>query len=93
MNDAFAGRHQIDLTRADRGKAADAVTMVDGAFEQPGDRGEIDMRMGPDIHSRTQIELRRAELVDEDERTHHAAGFGRQDPSNFELAQIVSGRG
>ena len=67
--------------------------MVDRALEQPGDRGEVDMRMRANVHPAAQIELRGAELIDEDEGADHAARLGGQHTSDLELAEIVRGRG
>src|SRR5690606_19019367 len=65
------------------------IAVVDGAFEQPCDGGEIDVRMRAHIHARADVELRRAELVDEDERADHGPGLGRQHAAHFELAEVV----
>ena len=51
------------------------------------------MRVRADIHALSDIEMRRAELVDEDERPYHIAAFARKRPAHFERAEIVSGRG
>src|SRR5690606_16903089 len=77
---------------ADRGVTAQRVAVVDGAFEQPGDRGEIDMRMRPHVHARADVELRRAELVDEDKGADHGPGLGGQHAAHFELAEVVRDR-
>ena len=93
MNDPAARRHQIDLAGADRGKAAHAVAMIDRALEQPGNGGEIDVRVGPHIHPAAKVKASRAELIDEDEWPHHRARFGRQGTAHFELAKIVGNGG
>ena len=73
MDDAAPGGHQVDLAGADGGATAKAVAVVDSALEQPGDRGEIDMRVRAHVHPGAKVELRRTELVDEDEGADHAA--------------------
>src|SRR5690606_38184165 len=63
MDDAAAGGHQVDLPRPDRGKAAHAVAMVDRAFEQPGDGGEVDVGVRAHVHPLADVELAGAELI------------------------------
>ena len=71
MDDAAAGGHQIDRAGLDHRVAADAVAMLDRAVEQIGDGGEVDVRVGADVHALARRQPRRAELVDEDERADH----------------------
>ena len=71
MDDAAARGHQVDRARLDHRVAADAVAMLDRAFEQIGDRREIDVRVRADVHALARREPRRSELVDEDERPDH----------------------
>ncbi len=63
------------------------------AVKQPGHRSEIDMRMRPHVHPRAQIELRRAELVDEHERPDHPALHARHRAAHGEGAEIVADGG
>ncbi len=78
MDDAAPGGHQVDRARLDHLVAADAVAVLDRAFEQIGDSGEVDVRVRPDVHAASRRQARRAELVDEDERPDHRAGLGRE---------------
>src|SRR3546814_3520388 len=76
-----------------RRMGAQIVAMVDRAFEQIGYGGEIDVRMRPHVHSLPDVEMRRAELVDEDEGADHRAGFVGQGSPHVEGADIVGRRG
>ena len=51
------------------------------------------MRVRPHVHSGSEVELGRAELVDEDERADHAQRLGWQHAAHLELAEIVRGGG
>ena len=63
MHDPAPCGHQIDLAGPDGGKAAQTVAVIDRAFEQPGHRGKVDMRMRAHVHAGPEVELGRAELV------------------------------
>src|SRR3546814_5237709 len=93
MDDAAPRGHQVDLPRADRGKGAKAVAMVDRpgvvARKQPGHRGEVYVRMWPHVHPGADGQLRRAELIDKDERANNGPLLARKNPADIELAQIV----
>src|SRR3546814_9623653 len=93
MDDAAARGHQVARAGADRRMGAQIVAMVDRAFEQIGYGGEIDVRMRPHVHSLPDVEMRRAELVDEDEGADHRAGFVGQGSPHVEGADIVGRRG
>jgi hypothetical protein len=45
--------------------------MLDRALEQISDGGEIDVRMGPNVHALASRKASGAELIDEDERPDH----------------------
>ena len=77
MDDAAAGGHQVDRARLDHRVSADAVAMLDRAFEQIGDGGEVDVRVRANVHALAGGKPRRAELVDEDERADHGPLAGR----------------
>src|SRR5262245_30642327 len=72
MYDAAAGGHQVDLAWPDGLGAAERIAMHDLAVEQVGDRGETDVWMRPHIDAVAGAELGRTEMVEEDERPHHA---------------------
>ena len=84
-----AGGHQIDRAGADHLVAADAVAMADRAVEQIGDGGEVDVRVGADVHALARRQARGAELVDEDERPDHRPRPGRKRAANLEVAEVV----
>src|SRR4030095_9967406 len=90
MDDALAGRHQVDRARLDPLARTDRIAMVDGAVEQIGDGGEIDMRMRPHVHAFAGHQLRRPEMVDEDKGPDHRPLSLRQRPPDFECAQVMS---
>ena len=89
MNDASPGRHQIDLTRANRLHITFAVAVDDLAIDQVGQRGEADVRMRTRIQAFSGTEGDRTEAVEEDERTYHPALRGGQRPPHLKaIAQI-----
>ena len=92
MDDPAARGHQVDRAGLDHRVRADAVAMLDRAFEQIGDRGEVDVRVRPDVHALAGRKPRRAELVDEDERADHRPLARRQGPVDLELAEVVGDR-
>src|SRR3546814_5713099 len=71
MNDAAPRGHQVARAGADRRIGAEAVAMVDRALEQIGQRRQVDMRVRAHVHPLPGVEMRRAELIDEDERPDH----------------------
>ena len=72
MNDAATRGHPVDLAWTDRGGGPEAVAMHDLAVEQEGDGGEADMGMRPHVDALAGAELRRPEVIEEDERPDHA---------------------
>ena len=50
------------------------------------------MRMRPHVHAGANLQLGRAELVDEDERPDHRPAFARKGAADLELAEIVRHR-
>ena len=66
--------------------------MVDRAFEQPGDCRKVDVGVRAHVHAAAEVELRRPELVDENEWADHGAFLGGENPSDLELAEIVGRR-
>src|SRR3546814_3012680 len=67
MDDAAPCGHQIARARMDRRIGAEAVAMVDRAFEEIGQSRQVDMRVRAHVHALPDVEMRGAELVDEDE--------------------------
>src|SRR4051794_24690134 len=90
MNDAPAGRHQIDLARADRLDITFAVAVDDLAIDQVGQRGEADMRMGPRIQALSGAEGDRTEAIEEDKRADHPALRRRQRPSHLKTVPQIT---
>ncbi len=91
MGDPAPGRHQIDRAGLDRREGAERIAMVDGAGEQIGDGGEVDVRMRAHVDSAAGGEMRRAHLVEEDERPDRGPLAVRQGAVDLEAAEIVSG--
>src|SRR5580704_8294977 len=88
MHDAASGRHPIDRAGPDRQRSAEAVAVHDLAVEQIGDGREPDMRMRPDVDAIAGAEYCRSEMVEEDERPHHARARRRQRAVHLEAAEV-----
>ncbi len=93
MGDAAAGGHPVHRAGPDRLHAPQAVAVQDLAPDEIGDGGEADVRMGADIEPGAGPQDRRAELVEEDERPHHAALGGGQHPADREAVAEVAKAG
>jgi hypothetical protein len=91
MDDAMARRHPVYGTRTDDCVRAERVPVFDGAFEEVGYGREADMRMGPHVKAFTGGILGWSEMVEEDERPHHALRMKRQDAAHAETAAKVVG--
>ncbi len=89
MDDAGARGHQIDRAGADHLVGAQTVAVLDRAVEQIGDGGEIDVRVGADVHAAAGRQTGGAELVDEDERSDHRPRPGRKRAADLEVAEIM----
>ncbi len=63
--------------------------MLDGAVEQIGDGGKVDVRMRPHVHAVPGGQPRRPELIDEDERADHRPGLGRKGAADLEVAKVM----
>ena len=92
MGDAATGRHPVDLTGPDGLHRADAVAMHDLALDQPGQGGETDMRVRPDIQPPARRQHGRAEMIEKHERPDHAALARRQGAPHLEIADILRPR-
>src|SRR3546814_20604965 len=90
MDDAAARSHQVARAGTDRGEGAEAVAMVDRAFEKIGDGREVDMWVRAHVHALPDVEMRRAELVDEDEGPDHRPRLVGQGPDRKSVGE---GRG
>ncbi len=71
MDDPPAGDHEVDFTRLYRLDHAEIVAMQDLAFEQVGDRRQVDMRMRTDVNPVTRCEFSRPGMVEKDKRADH----------------------
>src|SRR5689334_19437098 len=71
MSNPATGGHQIHGARLDPLNRSKAVTMVDCARKQESDRGEIDVRVRPDVDPLSGPKPRRTHLIEEDERANH----------------------
>ena len=92
MDDAATCRHPVHVPRVDRLDAAEAVTVNNLAFEQIGQRGEADMRMGPDVWGRPGAKHHWSKMIKEDKGAYHLALCGRQRATNLEPSQIANRR-
>ena len=90
MHDALAGGHPVHRAGADDEVAADAVLVGNRALEQIGHGGKPDMRMRAHIETLARRIADRAEMIEEDERAHHAALVEGQDASHLEPAPQVA---
>jgi hypothetical protein len=88
----WPGHHPVDRARLDPLIGAEAVAVMHGAAIEIGDRGQPDMRMRADIDPLPGHELRRAHLVEEDERPDHLALRRGQRAAHLEPAQIAGAR-
>ena len=63
--------------------------MIERAVEQPGDRGEADMRVGADVDALAGGHLGGAEMVEKHERADIPALREGQQPAHAEPAEIA----
>src|SRR3546814_1158056 len=89
MDDAAPCGHQIARARMDRRIGAEAVAMVDRAFAEIGQSRQVDMRVRAHVHALPDVEMRGAELVDEDAGADHRPRLVRQGPPHLEGAAVV----
>ena len=61
------------------------------AVEEIAHSRQPDMRMRPHIDTLPEQELRRSELIEEDERPDHLAACGRQGAAHAEAAEVLGG--
>src|SRR6516165_2107122 len=92
MHDAAARCHPVHRAGADRHRGAERVAMHDLAVEQIGDGGEPDMRVRPHVDAVAGLEHRRAEMIEEDERSDHARASRRQRAMHLKAAEIDRAR-
>src|SRR5256885_3453774 len=92
MDDPAPRGHQVDRARLDHLVRADAVAVLDRAYEQIGDGGEVDVRVRTHVHPLAGGQPRGAELVDEDERADHSPLARRERAMHLEVAKVVGDR-
>ena len=93
VHDAASSRHDVDFTGADRLHIALAVAVQDLAIDEVGQGCKPDMRVWTRVETFTRLKSDRAEAVEKDERSDHAAMHGRQGAANLEaIAEITDGR-
>jgi hypothetical protein len=89
VNDPPAGEHPVHVARADRLERAEAVAVDDLALEQVRHRRQRDVRVRADIDPVAGRQLRRAHVVEEDERADGALGGKGQGATHAESAQVA----
>ena len=92
MDDAAAGRHQVQLAGADRQRRAEAVAVHDLAVEQVGDGGKPDVRVRAHVDAGADQELGRSHLVEEDEGADHLPAHRGQRTAHREAAEVAGAR-
>jgi len=92
MRDPAAGGHQVDRSGLDPLDRAQAVAMVDRAFEQIGDGGEVDVRVRSDVDAFACRKPCGPHLVEEDERPDHRPLLVGERPVHLEPAEVMRDR-
>ena len=92
MHDAAPGRHPVDAPGLNRLMRAQAVAMVELAFEQIGDRGQVDVRVGADVGAVAGLERRGAHVIEEDEGPNEATLDRGQHAPHAQAAEIARAR-
>jgi hypothetical protein len=75
--------------RRDHDVTADTVPVVDGPREHGGHRREPDVRVGTDVHAGAGRHVRRAEVVEEDERADEAGLHGGEHPAHRKTTEVL----
>ena len=89
VNNASTGRHPVHIARINLPDITQTVTMLERAVEQISDRGQRNMWVRPYIDAGSCGELRRAQVIEKDERTHHLPAGKGQNPPHHEAAQVA----
>jgi hypothetical protein len=92
MGDAAPRHHPVDVALTDDLFRSQAVATKNLAAKEIGDGREPDMRMGTHIGPLPCGDLRRSELVEEDERTDHLPLRRRQGAADLETAKVDRAR-
>jgi hypothetical protein len=88
VHNAAAGRHPVDGAGLDHLVRAQTVAVIDLAFEEIGDGGEVDMRMRPHVHPLARREHGRPHVIEEHERPDHSPPRARQDAAHGKAADV-----
>ena len=92
MGDAAARHHPVDVALTDDLAGSHAVPMKDLAAKEISDGREPDMGVGTDIGSLPRWDLRRPELVEEDEWTDNLPLGRGQSAADHEAAKVDRAR-
>ena len=90
MDYAAACRHPVHRAGLNYQVGAERIPVPDRPVKQIGDRRQADMGMGADVETASRRIIYRAEMVEEDKRTHRAMGMEGQDPSHDETMTEVT---
>ena len=86
MHNTFAGHHPVNSSGAYYDVGAYRILVSNGAFKQVCDGCKANMGMRSNIHAIAGLVIDRTEMIEKDERSHHAALMKRKHASNFEAA-------
>jgi hypothetical protein len=92
VHDAAPGGHPVDGARVNLGFDPEIVAMNDFAVIEISEGRQADMRMRPHVETMPALELRRAEVVEEDERPDGAAAHMRQRAPHGKSVQVDAAR-
>src|ERR1700722_16586069 len=92
MRDSASRRHPIHIAGADFLHRAQAVPMLERPGEEISHCRERNMRVRPDVDSISGCELRRAQMIEKNERPHHLPARGGQHAPYDEAAQVTLAR-
>src|SRR5690606_8831967 len=90
MHDAASCRHPVHLAGTDHEVVAEAVLVTDLTCEEPGQRGEADVRMGAHVHGLAGLQYYRTEMIEEHEGAHAEASAQRQCAAYAEVTDVLS---
>src|ERR1700730_9506462 len=93
MDDPPPRGHPVDLAGPDWLERPQTVAMEDLAFEEIRHSRETDMRVRPDVQTRSGTQHGRTHLIEKNERPDRAALRRRKHAANFEPAAEVAGLG
>src|SRR6185295_13015609 len=89
MHDPAARRHPVDVARTNGLHHAEAVAVLDLAFEQISHRGKTDMRVRTHVYPLPRRKSDRPHVIEEDEWPDHAPAAIRQDAADLETTEVA----